>query len=926
MRALLFAVVGILAFTVVLLLHVQPIVRESVSCALRNILAAFAYAFGDFGRSSNMMGTASPCSLAKSAGLVPSLVVSSLLLYSHRLFYLAQTSGAGQTYERQDLQGKGIFHAQVFADIHLEPAGLAVAPALAAYQFRQCVLPTYMGGGGIESKVECQQLDANASLGIAPSGQNECSTLSCGRYVARRTVFSFSYFYSLVALWRTDRVLQLRPLNDRATGLGSVSSVATGNSRSDSSRGMHISRADTPMSARLPPTAPGITIRAPNASAASTLHGTASLTSTDHVFQPYVRASGDRRFVANWSSAWTPAREARLRSCGSMWPSCTRWGPYPDCNAWGCWATFEQCEGSPVLGDTELGLPRIDTSAQPSCRLIYPGRRAAAFLFLASLVWPHLKLLSLHLAWYLPLRKRLRRNILWLLSSLGKWSFSDVMVMAALLAVLYIDLGVTLSSRLFLAHLLGAGLPPALGDLRLRTHASFRVVGEAAMGQFCLAVLLSLGTGVLVDAVEELVRENTEMARHVLDPTWNVAKGEVGSNGGEAEGRERAACDEPRESPPVTALQRSHLSAPCISVEPSRNPDEEDVGCGVLHKLQSWHVGAFSSSMREGGQSTEPSYARGMTAESAPPVVGTSSWWVDKCGDGGSDSTSGGENLLPAACKSQTFGTYHLAPEKPDALQSRAGHVLGASANPSGWFLRRQSARHLIHVSLVTATGLSLVVALCSPMLRREVAGSFIDEVRDAAAAAGSSADSLGDEFNLLTLALLCGRANDWDYVSTLHALTFLTFVVVGPVFRTASQLVLLLIDLPPATAHRLLGLSRYASVFYGLDVMLVAVPLLQQTVDNMADGMFTPKTFALCRDPACFELQAVPLGGYKWLVLTVVLFYFSGYEGSYTHRYLHSAAHPYDCPPPDCSCCGAAQRTNGLTGNRTAAIHVTMH
>ena len=97
--------------------------------------------------------------------------------------------------------------------------------------------------------------------------------------------------------------------------------------------------------------------------------------------------------------------------------------------------------------------------------------------------------------------------------------------------------------------------------------------------------------------------------------------------------------------------------------------------------------------------------------------------------------------------------------------------------------------------------------------------------------------------------------------MSTLHAATFVVFVVLGPVLRTATQLALLLLPLPPALARPLLALSRHVSVFYGLDVMLVAVPLLQQTVANMSDGMFTPKSFALCLDPKCFEIAVGTFG-----------------------------------------------------------------
>lgn len=86
---------------------------------------------------------------------------------------------------------------QMLADILLQPAGLAVAPALAAYRFRQCVLPPYIGGAGLSSAVQCAHLAGNASAGIALGGQNECSMLECGRWGARHKPHGFFGQWSL---------------------------------------------------------------------------------------------------------------------------------------------------------------------------------------------------------------------------------------------------------------------------------------------------------------------------------------------------------------------------------------------------------------------------------------------------------------------------------------------------------------------------------------------------------------------------------------------------------------------------------------------------------------------------------------------------------------------------------------------------------
>ena len=61
----------------------------------------------------------------------------------------------------------------------------------------------------------------------------------------------------------------------------------------------------------------------------------------------------------------------------------------------------------------------------------HPGRAAAALIFIFSFVWPHLKLLLLHAAFYATLTEPARRNANFWLAFFGKWSLTDVIVMCA---------------------------------------------------------------------------------------------------------------------------------------------------------------------------------------------------------------------------------------------------------------------------------------------------------------------------------------------------------------------------------------------------------------------------------------------------------------------------------------------------------------
>ena len=59
---------------------------------------------------------------------------------------------------------------------------------------------------------------------------------------------------------------------------------------------------------------------------------------------------------------------------------------------------------------------------------------------------------------------------------------------------------------------------------------------------------------------------------------------------------------------------------------------------------------------------------------------------------------------------------------------------------------------------------------------------------------------------------------------------TYLVFCVIGPAVRCSTQLMLLLLPLPTKVLRMLHELSRNASIFYALEVLLVAVPLLNMT------------------------------------------------------------------------------------------------
>ena len=73
----------------------------------------------------------------------------------------------------------------------------------------------------------------------------------------------------------------------------------------------------------------------------------------------------------------------------------------------------------------------------------HPGRLGAVALIVSSFVWPHVKLLLLHLVIYVPLHKRMRQRICYWLALLGKWTILDVLLMSASTALNKIELDMT---------------------------------------------------------------------------------------------------------------------------------------------------------------------------------------------------------------------------------------------------------------------------------------------------------------------------------------------------------------------------------------------------------------------------------------------------------------------------------------------------
>lgn len=227
-----------------------------------------------------------------------------------------------------------------------------------------------------------------------------------------------------------------------------------------------------------------------------------------------------------------------------------------------------------------------------------------------------------------------------------------------------------------------------------------------------------------------------------------------------------------------------------------------------------------------------------------------------------------------------------LVPSSPTGRWAAAASTASA---------RRLRARQLGHAALVACTLAALVGSVRAPLFSRRVTGSLPALL----AAQGVRFDGAYSVMQLHELVVAEGGLNH------LMATTFLALLVVGPFARCASLLWLLLA--PPACmslrARRLLhGWSRHCSVFFAMEVLLVAVPLIALTFGPTSRHLLTPRSFSPCvalnaqfETPTCLEIEvsAMRSAGF-WLMGVAVAFYLlTGFDGSPTHRFVHAQLYP---------------------------------
>ena len=103
--------------------------------------------------------------------------------------------------------------------------------------------------------------------------------------------------------------------------------------------------------------------------------------------------------------------------------------------------------------------------------------------------------------------------------------------------------------------------------------------------------------------------------------------------------------------------------------------------------------------------------------------------------------------------------------------------------------------------------------------------------------------------------------------------------------------------------------MSRNLSYFTGLEVMLLAVLLIQRSQFSGpgTQGLMNTEVFPACaglneRYPEsghCFEMDLLVSTGFYLAVAATLAYLVSGMAGSPTYKYVHRHLHPDDLSPP---------------------------
>jgi hypothetical protein len=419
-----------------------------------------------------------------------------------------------------------------------------------------------------------------------------------------------------------------------------------------------------------------------------------------------------------------------------------------------------------------------------------------------------------------------------------------------------------------------------------------RLKGLGAVYAFCIAVLLSLSTGAWVDHIDDLLLEElrderlhevSEERRRLrrtmqrLSPTGALGLDDTPTGTLEAA---RAAP-----SSPSAALGRSLDGTPNRDV-PNRDVPNRDVpNRDVPNRDVPQNPPSHRRVLSDGGHSTFTVQTDVSSFSDAPLLV--EPWMTDDHVD----------------------LRYGIKSAKVDLRYGTNQPCCSTRA----WLV------HAMHVVLCLALLASLLCMQFSPNFDRKVTGGLPMALQ----AAGIDFDGA---LNMWAIPRLTAQEGGLDY---LMAGCFVVFVLIGPLLRVVSLLLLLLLPMRLETQRLVYIWSRRLVAYTAVEVMLIATPLMGQVFGPISEKLLNAQILPICApliylhpnphakdDPRiilspCLRIDIYPLEGYWFNVASVVLLCVAGFDGSFTAKYLHRRLWPHDPhPPPSCiECCAKTKR-----------------
>ena len=592
----------------------------------------------------------------------------------------------------------------------------------------------------------------------------------------------------------------------------------------------------------------------------------------------------------------------------------------------------------------------------------HPGRTAAALIFLFSFAWPHIKLLLLQLAFFLPLSSRARRNANFWLAFLGKWSLTDVIVMCVIIALFNISLAMPISQlwsefvgtaadscETFCADwsvAIDAGvnctrvclqLEEIVGDRLLSPSeleagavvVRLRMRGLDAMYAFCVAVVLSLTIGVLIE--------------HLDDATRPDHGGGDGDGHGDADGDGHGDADAGQRdgvgaalleafrvgSDAAPAQQRSSSSFAAAAAGRGTETELQEASLHPTALSPGWMVSMLppppaaaagaaggdgaagggsggGGSGSDGGEGSDGSGS--VRVHDSPDRSRQSSEVTAQAGESGGSGEGGGDASGGSGGGGGSRGGDGDGALKATTTPAVAAWRVGGGFGIAWRWRDRRSWVHAAHVGAVALQLVLLLGAICTPMFLRRCRGVL-------ARALDEHGINFDGTYNMVDMAQLAGQSGGLNY---LMAATFWIFVIVGPMTRSLTVLALLLLPLSPRRQRALHGFSRHIAAYYAYEVLLVAVPVINIAFGPTTQHLLNDRNFPPCAELApvypdeggvCFKINVLPQGGYQYAIGVMVLFVVAGFDGSPTHKYIHRRLFPRDAPPPTCGLPGCCTR-----------------